>query len=57
MPELTVIVPVYNEGITLPMSIERLMSVDLDMEALIIDDGSTDETPAQIKRLRAAGVI
>lgn len=51
MPELTVIVPVYNEDISLPMSIERLMNVDLDMEVLIVDDGSTDETPTQIKRL------
>lgn len=44
LPTLTVVMPVYNERATLRTSLERLLAVDLPVEAtvVIVDDGSTD---------------
>ena len=53
----TVVLPCYNEAESLPMLIERLESVlsavpNLEYEFLAVDDGSTDDTPAVLERLR-----
>lgn len=42
--ELSVIVPVYNEEGTLREIVGRVLDVDLDLEVLIVDDGSADRT-------------
>ncbi len=52
-PELSVIIPVLNEGKTLRTIVDRVLAVDLDMELIIIDDGSTDETPAILESLKS----
>ena len=53
---LTVVVPVYNEADVLPLFAARLRPV-LDAlgeshEVLVVDDGSTDASPALLERLR-----
>lgn len=44
-PTLSLIMPVYNEGATLRVALERLGAVDMTVpfELIIVDDGSTDE--------------
>ena len=42
MPTLSVIIPVYNEAATLPELLKRVIGVPVEMEILIVDDGSTD---------------
>jgi len=44
MPELSVIVPVYNELKTIRQILEKINSVDIDKEIIVIDDGSFDGT-------------
>jgi glycosyltransferase involved in cell wall biosynthesis len=44
MPLLSVIIPVYNEAKTIKSLIERVNSVNIDKEIVIVDDGSSDET-------------
>lgn len=44
MPLLTIVVPVYNERATLPEVIDRVRRTGLDLELIIVDDGSTDGT-------------
>jgi len=44
-PRVSVIVPVYNGAATLGDSIESIRAQDVDVEILIVDDGSTDDTP------------
>ena len=44
MPLLSVIMPVYNEQATLPDILQRVLTVPIDKEILIVDDGSTDGT-------------
>lgn len=50
---LTVIVPAFNEASTIAAVLRRVNGVDLDMEIIVVDDGSTDGTLDQVE---AAGV-
>ena len=43
-PELSVIVPVFNEKNTLQEIIQRIRRVPVDKEIIIVDDGSSDGT-------------
>ncbi len=53
---LSVVLPVFNEQDTLPLTYRRLCEVlstlDADCELLFIDDGSTDDTDAVLEALR-----
>ena len=40
--KLSVVMPVYNEKATLRLVVERVLSVNLDIELLCVDDGSRD---------------
>jgi len=64
-PDVSVVVPVYNEVESLPELVERIRSVctdhDLSFEIWLVDDGSRDGSWAEIDRLhaedeRAAGI-
>ncbi len=50
---LSVIVPVYNERNTLPEIVRRMRNVELpiDLEVVLVDDGSTDGTRALLPQL------
>ena len=41
---LTVVIPVYNESKTILTVIDRVLSLDLDLDVIVVDDGSTDGT-------------
>lgn len=43
-PELSVVIPVYNERGTIEEVLRRVQSVKIDKEIIIVDDGSTDGT-------------
>lgn len=46
-PFISIIVPVYNEGVVLTESIESLLDIDYpNYEIIIVNDGSTDNTSA-----------
>lgn len=46
-PRLSVIVPSYDQAAFLPRALSSLVAQDFsDWEAIAVDDGSTDETPA-----------
>lgn len=49
-PLVTVLLPVYNGGEHLPASIESILVQSLDdLELLVVDDGSDDDSVAQVK--------
>ncbi len=50
---LSVVVPVYNEESTLAAIVEKLLKLPCLLEIVIVDDCSTDETAAILKRLSA----
>ncbi len=55
MPKVSIVIPAYNETGGIRPTLDRLLAAtrDLDVEILVVDDGSTDDTAAQAE---AAGV-
>ena len=45
--KLSVLMPVYNEAATLAEAVKAVLDVEFpcDMELVIVDDGSVDQTP------------
>jgi glycosyltransferase involved in cell wall biosynthesis len=52
-PLVSVVVPVYNEEKTVAQVVEELLELPLRLEILLVDDGSTDGSPAELARLAA----
>lgn len=50
--KLSVIIPVYNEQATLEEIIARVRATGLTHEIIVVDDGSTDNSPAILSRLQ-----
>ena len=51
---LSVLMPVYNEEDTVVQIIEAVLAVPVDLELIVVDDGSTDRTRARLHALEAA---
>jgi glycosyltransferase involved in cell wall biosynthesis len=49
--KLSVVMPVYNEKATIRQIIEKVQAVQLEMELIIVDDGSTDGTREILREL------
>lgn len=47
--KLSVIIPVYNEEATIREIVNRVCALPLDIEIIVVDDGSTDGTPGILK--------
>jgi dolichyl-phosphate beta-glucosyltransferase len=56
-PQLSVVIPAYNEFVRLPPSLERIVAYlderGVDYELLVVDDGSTDGTAAAAEAVLA----
>jgi glycosyltransferase involved in cell wall biosynthesis len=51
MPEVSVIIPAYNSAHYLAAAVDSVLAQTFaDLEVLVIDDGSTDETPQVMSR-------
>lgn len=52
--KLSIIIPVYNEEKTVEEVVKKVSSMNfgIDKEIIIVDDGSTDETPNILKKLQ-----
>jgi glycosyltransferase involved in cell wall biosynthesis len=42
--KVSIIVPVFNEGKTILSVLDRIKTIDVDKEIVVVDDGSTDGT-------------
>ena len=52
-PQLSVLMPVFNEQDTVTQIIHDVLRVPLSMELIVVDDGSTDGTRAALRALEA----
>jgi len=50
-PQLSVIVPVYNEAPTVAELLERVLAVPIAKQVIVVDDGSTDGSQDIVRRL------
>jgi len=44
-PLISIVIPAYNEADTIVQAIDGVRAVPLQKEIIVVDDGSTDETP------------
>jgi glycosyltransferase involved in cell wall biosynthesis len=49
------LIPAYNEAATIGEVLERVDALDLDKQVIVVDDGSTDDTPAILEHWQAGG--
>jgi glycosyltransferase involved in cell wall biosynthesis len=54
---LSVVIPAYNEVHTVERLLRRVREVPLDVEVIVVDDGSTDGTRALLARIEDDGLI
>jgi len=54
---LSVVIPAYNEAQTAEKLLRRVRDVPLEVEIIVVDDGSTDGTRALLTRLEGEGLI
>jgi succinoglycan biosynthesis protein ExoO len=52
-PAVSVLIPAYNIADYLDKSVSSALSQDVDLEVIVVDDGSTDSTPEAIRRLQS----
>jgi glycosyltransferase involved in cell wall biosynthesis len=61
MSRLSIVIPVYNEAATVAELIEAVLRAPLppgvDRELIVVDDGSTDGTSAELARFAADGRV
>jgi len=56
MPLLSVIIPVYNEEATIKEILEKIHSLPIDKEMVVVDDGSTDGTSRLLREVSYPGL-
>ncbi|MCB1321455.1 MAG: glycosyltransferase [Leptospiraceae bacterium] len=56
-PVLSVLIPVYNEMETIGNVLNQLLQLNSVKEVIVVDDCSTDQTPAILSRYRSSRVI
>lgn len=54
---LSIIIPVYNEKKTIDIILNKIISLKINKEIIIVNDGSTDETKQKLLKFRKKKII
>lgn len=54
VPRLSVLMPVYNEEDTVERIVATVLALPIDLELIVVDDGSTDRTQSRLHELDTA---
>src|SRR5687768_15885670 len=57
MASLSVLIPLYNEAVTIATVVRRVRALPIDHEIVVIDDGSTDGSRIVLGELEREGLI
>ena len=49
--KVSFLIPAYNEARTIEEVVRRVEALPIDKQVVVVDDGSTDETPAILERI------
>lgn len=52
MPEISIIVPVYNEAKLINNSLPKIFALNIDKEVIVINDGSSDGSLEELQKLQ-----
>lgn len=56
-PDVTVLVPALNEEATISEVVQRLLDLELDLEVIVVNDGSTDSTADRLAEFTDPRVV
>jgi len=56
-PQLSVLIPVFNEESTIERVVRAVAAIPIRHEIVVVDDGSQDGTPQILARLEAEGLV
>ena len=54
---LSIIIPVYNEAKTFRLVLDRVLSTPYEKQIIVVDDGSSDGTRAEIEKVTEPNVV
>lgn len=56
MPRFSTIVPIYNRGSLIRHTLDSILYQSIETEIIVVDDGSTDDSVAQVEKYASQGV-
>ena len=57
MPKVSIVIPAYNAAALIQRALDSIISQEIDIEIIVVDDCSTDDTLSIVERLRNQHIL